>query len=115
MNGLSNYETCFNDTLLFLCFLINQNLFITKLGNITNECLNNELKTIKKYCYFKNYLLHSNAWLLSNNSMTNDQNNNNNNNTANKPISTSNHYNHNAHNRNRYRNNGGRANQEMSQ
>ena len=64
-NGLLNHECGFNDSLLFLSKMVNNEQFISNLESTTKECLTQERKNIKKYTFFKNNLLHSNIWAMS--------------------------------------------------
>ena len=63
MKGLLNFDLCFDDTLLYLCKMINNDIFIENLENITKESLNYENKNSYKINFFKNYLLNSNIWM----------------------------------------------------
>ena len=45
--------------------------FVENLKLVTNECLSNEKKTVAKYCFFKNNLLHSNIWAMKSAKNTN--------------------------------------------
>ena len=62
MKGMNDYELSFNDSLLFLCKLINNNEFNKNIKNITQKCLNYQTKTQEKVLFFKNYLVKSNIW-----------------------------------------------------
>ena len=75
LNGLNNLSCSFNDDLLFLSNLINKKKFKNTIKNLTNKCLNNEIKTQESYMFFKKNLLNSNIWFL--NSYNDDDNENN--------------------------------------
>ena len=62
MKGMNNYELCFNDSLLFLCKLINNELFNENIEEISKKCLDYKRKSQEKVSFFKNYLLTSNIW-----------------------------------------------------
>lgn len=61
-NGLLKQECGFNDTLLFLAKLVNNDQFNKTLQETTNECLTKEKKNVEKLNFFKNNLLNSNIW-----------------------------------------------------
>ena len=63
--GLMKQECGFNDSFLFLSKLIDSDAFTKCLENVTDECLSSEKKTVQKYQFFKNNLLHSNVWAMS--------------------------------------------------
>ena len=64
-NGLSKQECGFNDSLLFLAKMVNNELFNQTLDNVTKDCLTASRKTIEKYTFFKNNLLNSNIWAIN--------------------------------------------------
>ena len=64
-NGMLDYKVCFNDSLLLLCKLVDENRFNSLMKQITKECLSSETKNIQKYLFFKNNLLTSNVWATS--------------------------------------------------
>ena len=63
-NGLLKQECGFDDNLLFLSKLINNDKFNQTIANVTKECMSNETKTVKKQQFFRNNLLNSNIWAL---------------------------------------------------
>ena len=70
-NGLLKQECGFNDTLLILSKMVDNDSFVKNMSNVTRECLSNEKKTVSKHCFFKNNLLNSNVWSMISNTNTN--------------------------------------------
>lgn len=64
-NGVVNQECAFNDSLLYLSRLVNNMEFNKIMEDVTDECLNSDKKTVKKYQFFKNNLLNSNIWAVN--------------------------------------------------
>ena len=60
--GMNNYDLCFNDSLLFLWKLINNEELNENIKNVTKNCLNYENKSQDKMSLFKNDLWKSNIW-----------------------------------------------------
>ena len=52
-DGLLKQECGFNDSLLFLCKLINNDQFNKNVSQIADDCLSNKSKTIKSRNFFK--------------------------------------------------------------
>ena len=72
IKGMNNYHLCFNDSLLFLCKLINNQEFNNNIKNITKNCLSYQNKSQEKISFFKNHLLNSNIWCKNINENEND-------------------------------------------
>lgn len=72
LHGLKQNECGFNDSLLFLTKLINTDEFNQTLKYVCNNCLNTEKTNDKKHHFFKNNLLNSNIWSLTNDTNTNN-------------------------------------------
>lgn len=73
-NGLIKQECGFNDSLLFLSKMVDNNQFIKCLKDVTNECLANDKKNVQKYQFFKSNLLHSNVWACTDDDNENKMN-----------------------------------------
>ena len=63
-DGLQKRECGFNDSLLILAKMTDNEKFLRTLSNVTEECLTHEKKNIFKHCFFKNNLLHSSIWTM---------------------------------------------------
>ena len=61
-HGLIKHECGFNDTLLFLSKMVDNDAFAQTVENVTDECVTNDKKTVQKHSFFKNNLLNSNIW-----------------------------------------------------
>ena len=61
-NAISKQECGFDDSLLFLAKLVNNDALVKTLEETTSNCLGNEKKNNKSYSYFKNNLLNSKIW-----------------------------------------------------
>ena len=61
-NAILKQECQFDDSLLFLSKMINNDEFVNVLEQCTKDCLSRESKNVKKYLYFKNNLLYSKIW-----------------------------------------------------
>ena len=79
-NGIVKQECGFDDSLLFLSKMVDNEAFIQNLEQCTADCLRKETKNSKKYLYFKNNLLNSKVWGTMEKNVNNDDSNNNNDN-----------------------------------
>ena len=61
-NGISLQECGFDDSLLFLSKMVNNEEFVNVIETCTKECLSTQSKNVQKYLYFKNNLLFSRVW-----------------------------------------------------
>ena len=61
-NAILKQECGFDDSLLFVSKLYDNDKFINVLQECTSSCLSNDRKDKKKYLYFKHNLLHSKIW-----------------------------------------------------
>ena len=61
-NAILKQECGFDDSLLFLSKMVDNDSFVNVLENATSQCLSKDKKNQKSYLYFKNNLLSSKIW-----------------------------------------------------